>query len=257
MRNANAVGQPRGGVGPSLAAQGFTGIVALKPSTEGIENVAFNDFTMGVDTTALVQAENIYEIERRVFAHRRQARAEIWRRDSRKPDQHASRRGVQRQLWLSTDRRRASILRTFCWACRRATRRGRRAISTIAISTWRRLCRTVGKRRTADGELRRALGSHSAVAREVQPVADAGEGRAVAGLSRRAAGAGISGRSGRAAIAGAGAEQFCSADWHCVVADSFAAPWLGQDCRASGIRRASAWATGCSTPRTKDCRRAS
>ena len=61
MRNANAVGQPRGGVGPSLAAQGFNGIVALKPSTEGIENVAFNDFTLGVDTTALVQAENIYE----------------------------------------------------------------------------------------------------------------------------------------------------------------------------------------------------
>jgi hypothetical protein len=62
MRNANHVGQPKGGVGPSLASQGFTGIVALKPSTEGIENVAFNDFTMGVDTTAIVQAENIYEI---------------------------------------------------------------------------------------------------------------------------------------------------------------------------------------------------
>ncbi|MGA8740180.1 MAG: TonB-dependent receptor, partial [Terracidiphilus sp.] len=62
MRNANAAGQPRGGVGPSLASQGFSGIVALKPSTEGVENVAFNDFTMGVDTTALVQAENIYEI---------------------------------------------------------------------------------------------------------------------------------------------------------------------------------------------------
>ncbi len=62
MRNANAVGQPKGGVGPSLATQGFSGIVALKPSTEGIENVAFNDFTMGVDTTALVQAENIYEV---------------------------------------------------------------------------------------------------------------------------------------------------------------------------------------------------
>jgi hypothetical protein len=61
MRNANAVGQPKGGVGPLLAAQGFTGIDALKPSTEGIENVAFNDFTLGVDTTALVQAENIYE----------------------------------------------------------------------------------------------------------------------------------------------------------------------------------------------------
>ena len=62
MRNANSVGQPRGGVGPSLAAQGFSGIVPLQPSTEGIENVAFNDFTMGVDTTALVQAENIYEV---------------------------------------------------------------------------------------------------------------------------------------------------------------------------------------------------
>ncbi len=74
MRNANAVGQPRGGVGPLLADQGFStctaqpttppcaGIDALKPSTEGIENVAFNDFTLGVDTTALVQAENIYQV---------------------------------------------------------------------------------------------------------------------------------------------------------------------------------------------------
>ncbi len=62
MRNDNAVGQPRGGVGPSLASQGFAGIVPLKPSTEGIENIAFNDFTMGVGTTALVQAENIYEV---------------------------------------------------------------------------------------------------------------------------------------------------------------------------------------------------
>jgi len=62
MRNANSVGQPHGGVGPSLVSQGFSGIVPLKPSTEGVENVAFNDFTLGVDTTALVQAENIYEV---------------------------------------------------------------------------------------------------------------------------------------------------------------------------------------------------
>jgi hypothetical protein len=62
MRNANAAGQPKGGVGPSLASQGFKGILALNPSTEGIENISFNDFTMGVDTTALVQAENIYEV---------------------------------------------------------------------------------------------------------------------------------------------------------------------------------------------------
>lgn len=61
MRNANAVGQPKGGVGPTLASQGFSNIEVLKASTEGVENVAFNDFTMGVDTTALVQTENIYE----------------------------------------------------------------------------------------------------------------------------------------------------------------------------------------------------
>jgi hypothetical protein len=68
MRNANAVGQPKGGVGPSLLSQGFRGIVPLKPSTEGIENIAFNDFTLGVDTTALVQVENIYEVSD-AFSH--------------------------------------------------------------------------------------------------------------------------------------------------------------------------------------------
>lgn len=61
MRNQNVVGQPKGGVGPSLSAQGFAGIVPLDPSAEGIENVAFNDFTLGVDTTGLVQTENIFE----------------------------------------------------------------------------------------------------------------------------------------------------------------------------------------------------
>jgi hypothetical protein len=62
MRNDNSVGQPKGGVGPLLVDQGFSGIFPLKQSTEGIANVAFNDFTLGVDTTAIVQAENIYEI---------------------------------------------------------------------------------------------------------------------------------------------------------------------------------------------------
>ena len=61
MRNAANVGVPRGGIGPSLAAQGFQGIVPLDPKIEGVENVIFNDFTMGVDVTALFQAENILE----------------------------------------------------------------------------------------------------------------------------------------------------------------------------------------------------
>ncbi len=67
MRTANNVGQPVGGVGPSLASQGFVdpagkaGIVALAPKIEGIENVAFNDFTIGVDTTGAAQANNTFQ----------------------------------------------------------------------------------------------------------------------------------------------------------------------------------------------------
>ncbi len=61
MRNAANVGVPQGGVGPTVASQGFQGIVALDPKIEGVENTIFNDFTMGVDTTALFQAENILE----------------------------------------------------------------------------------------------------------------------------------------------------------------------------------------------------
>jgi len=61
MRNANQVGKPMGGVGPSLLSQGFTNIVALDPSIEGIENMAFNDYTIGVDTTGLTQVNNTWQ----------------------------------------------------------------------------------------------------------------------------------------------------------------------------------------------------
>ncbi len=67
-RDANVVGRPQGGVGPSLASQGFVtaagtpSIHALNPSIEGIENVAFNDFTMGVDITGLTEANNTYQL---------------------------------------------------------------------------------------------------------------------------------------------------------------------------------------------------
>jgi hypothetical protein len=68
MRNAAAVGQPKGGVGVALASQGFvtgantSGIDPLLPSLEGVANVNFNSFTMGVDVTSLFQAENIFEV---------------------------------------------------------------------------------------------------------------------------------------------------------------------------------------------------
>ena len=59
-RSANNIGQPVGGVGPSLASQGFSNIVPLAPAIEGIENVALNDFTFGVDTTGARQVNNTY-----------------------------------------------------------------------------------------------------------------------------------------------------------------------------------------------------
>jgi hypothetical protein len=67
LRDANNVGQPQGGVGPSLASLGFVdgsgnpSIYALDPQIEGIENVSFNDFTLGVDTTGLKEANNTFQ----------------------------------------------------------------------------------------------------------------------------------------------------------------------------------------------------
>ena len=67
MRYSNNVGQPSGGVGPSLASQGFApgnagGIVPLAPKIEGIENVVFPSFVMGTPITNLTQANNTYSI---------------------------------------------------------------------------------------------------------------------------------------------------------------------------------------------------
>ena len=64
MRSANNVGHPSGGVGPSLASQGFVtgpntpGIAVLAPQLEGIENVRFNSFVIGTTITNLTQSNN-------------------------------------------------------------------------------------------------------------------------------------------------------------------------------------------------------
>jgi len=68
MRSANNVGEPVGGVGPTLASQGFVtgpgtpGIVPLAPDIEGIENIVFNAFVMGTPITNLKQANNTYSV---------------------------------------------------------------------------------------------------------------------------------------------------------------------------------------------------
>src|ERR1700690_420805 len=67
LRNSNDLGKPIGGVGVSLASQGFEvgpgtpGIVPLSPKTEGVESVALNSFTIGTNTNELRQAGNTFQ----------------------------------------------------------------------------------------------------------------------------------------------------------------------------------------------------
>ena len=66
MRNANEIGTPQGGLGVSVASQGFVtgpgtpGIVVQAPQFEGVENIAFEKFTIGVTTTGVTQANNTF-----------------------------------------------------------------------------------------------------------------------------------------------------------------------------------------------------
>lgn len=64
LRNVNNIGQPHGGLGVSLASQGFVqgpangGIVVQAPQFEGVENIVFPSFVMGVPITNLQQWNN-------------------------------------------------------------------------------------------------------------------------------------------------------------------------------------------------------
>jgi hypothetical protein len=67
MRSSNVVGQPSGGLGTSLASQGFNinpatgGIFPLAPQFEGVENTVFQGaFVMGVPITNVNQSNNTF-----------------------------------------------------------------------------------------------------------------------------------------------------------------------------------------------------
>jgi hypothetical protein len=67
LRAVNVVGMPSGTVGTSLVSQGFVtasgapSILPQRPSIVGVENVAFNDFTIGSTVTGLNQYDNKFE----------------------------------------------------------------------------------------------------------------------------------------------------------------------------------------------------
>jgi hypothetical protein len=143
MRNDNSVGQPKGGVGPLLVDQGFSGIFPLKQSTEGIANVAFNDFTLGVDTTAIVQAENIYEMSdafsRILGKHGLKVGGEI----------HANQINTHPDVIFNgsfafNGSETGVDFADFLLGVTSSYTQGRQAAFITAISTWRPLCRTVG-----------------------------------------------------------------------------------------------------------------
>lgn len=64
LRNVNNIGQPHGGLGVSLQSQGFVtgpgtqGIVVQAPQFEGVENISFPSFVMGVPVTNVDQWNN-------------------------------------------------------------------------------------------------------------------------------------------------------------------------------------------------------
>lgn len=65
LRNANIIGQPKGTLGVSLASQGFasaanSGIYVQAPQFEGVENITFPTFVMGVPITNETQVNNTY-----------------------------------------------------------------------------------------------------------------------------------------------------------------------------------------------------
>ena len=67
MRDNSDLGQPVGGLGVSLASQGFVtgqgtaGIVPLDPQREGVENVIFNSYSIGTNANQLKQVNNTFQ----------------------------------------------------------------------------------------------------------------------------------------------------------------------------------------------------
>jgi Carboxypeptidase regulatory-like domain/TonB dependent receptor len=67
LRNNSDLGKPVGGLGISLASQGFVtgvgtpGIVPLNPQGEGVENIVFNAFSIGTNANELRQVNNTFQ----------------------------------------------------------------------------------------------------------------------------------------------------------------------------------------------------
>ena len=104
LRNVNDIGQPHGGAGCHPAVAGFCdgrghgGIVVQAPQFEGVENIVFPSFVMGVPMTNLDQWNNTLYLSDTLSKVIGDAHAQVRRPVSRRPGQRKPERDIQRDL---------------------------------------------------------------------------------------------------------------------------------------------------------------
>jgi hypothetical protein len=62
MRNVSFTGAPHGGLGPTLASQGFTGIFPMQTDFQGVQSIGFNNFSIGAANGFLRVYDNTYHV---------------------------------------------------------------------------------------------------------------------------------------------------------------------------------------------------
>ena len=155
-----------GGLGVTLASQGFVtgpgtpGIVVLAPQFEGVENLVFNTFTMGVTITGVNQTGDTLHLERQRVEGDRVAHAVKLAASSvrSRSDSSPTRRSTAPSR--SPARKPDPISPTSCSACR-ATTSSPPAASFYLRNQIRRRVRAgqLARAIEPDAELRAALGS--------------------------------------------------------------------------------------------------
>ncbi len=138
---SNNIGEPHGGLGVTLASQGFatgagtTGIAVQAPQIEGVENIVFPSFVMGVPITNTDQWNNtLYlsdSLSKVVGTHTLKFGVPI----SRRSGQRASQRHLQRHLQFSRYRDRFGLRRFSARLSQQLHSIHGPALSTFAIAT--------------------------------------------------------------------------------------------------------------------------
>ena len=194
MRFANVIGQPVGGVGPTLASQGFVegpGHARHRASQpryrrhreRGVQRLHHRRGRHG-----RAPGQQHLPVERHLFPRHRQAHAEAGRQLSSRPGQHPLQFDQQRLVRLSGNGDRLG-LRRLPSGSRQHLRTGRRQFLLHSQSLHRGVrAGQLASPSQLDSQLRYSLGRAAALAREVQPAPDLCSRTAVGGLSRRAAG---------------------------------------------------------------------